>query len=113
MGCLSSHAASIPPTNQPPNQPETPPLPYLNQVEGASIPEHHHHQTTTGGDADAEAGGFVVGEVTDHAIDLHDIRPGEVREGGAWIGWLIMDEWVNMDIDDGRRFASTIIKQTR
>lgn len=49
-------------------------------MEGASVPEHH---TTTAADSSegVEAGGFVVGEVTDHAIDLHDIRPGEVSVG--------------------------------
>ncbi len=38
------------------------------QVEGASVPE-------ADAAAEGEYGGFVVGEVTDHAIDLHDIRP--------------------------------------
>lgn len=47
-------------------------------MEGASVPEHHATTAADGSDG-VDTGGFVVGEVTDHAIDLHDIRPGEVR----------------------------------
>lgn len=41
------------------------------KVDGATPPAHH----VEGADAGAEGEGWVVGEVTDHAIDLHDVRP--------------------------------------
>lgn len=45
------------------------------KVDGATPP------TPLEGEDAAEGGGWVVGEVTDHAIDLHDVRPvSTIRE---------------------------------
>lgn len=73
----------VPSIDQSTGQPITP-----KKVEGASVPEHQ--TTAVDGSDGVDAGGFVVGEVTDHAIDLHDIRPGEVSvsEGGGF-DWLV------------------------
>lgn len=62
-------------------------------MEGASIPEPHHHAAAEGDGQEHE--GFVVGEVTDHAIDLHDIRP--VRLAACSLSCLVVSfPWLDL-----------------
>lgn len=44
------------------------------KVDGATPPSH-----TPPSQGEESSGGWVVGEVTDHAIDLHDVRPVSVN----------------------------------
>lgn len=61
-----------------------PPInPAFFKVDGATPP------TPLEGEDTAEGGGWVVGEVTDHAIDLHDVRPvsrRRMKEGMERLG---------------------------